>query len=132
MVLNRRTFLVRCLVLVLFFFSFEWNGLSAKAQEDDNAAVVVLDDDASQLAASGWTVTRAWNGTYITDHAGTSPNPYGVAMKPVPEGQYLIYGDAIAAPSKRYTFMTKQVSIGSGLWILEFKARIEKSMRRRR
>jgi hypothetical protein len=57
MVLNRRTFLVWCLVLVLFFFSFEWNGLSAKAQEDVHAAVVVLDDDASQLAASGWTVT---------------------------------------------------------------------------
>ncbi|WP_158606423.1 FIMAH domain-containing protein [Paenibacillus ginsengarvi] len=122
---RRNMFLVWPLVFFLSFFSLEWNGLTLSPQKVAAAAVVVLDDDASQLAGSGWSVTSASSGTYITDHTGTLPNPNGVMMKPVPEGQYLIYGDEVAAAANKYTFMTKVFPIGAGPWLLEFDARID-------
>ncbi|MDF2653407.1 MAG: hypothetical protein K0Q73_9212, partial [Paenibacillus sp.] len=94
---GRKMLIVLPLIFFLSFFSLEWKGLTLSTQEVAAAAVVVLDDDASQLAGSGWSVTSANDGTYITDHSGSLANPNGVTMKPVPEGQYLIYGDEVAA-----------------------------------
>lgn len=125
MIKNRKRSILLSLIFFLSFFSFEWTGMTLAPQEAAAAGVVVLDDDASQLAGSGWSVTSASNGTYITDHIGSLPNPGGVTMKPVPEGQYLIYGDEVAAAANKYTFMTKVFPIGAGPWLLEFDARIE-------
>lgn len=121
---NRKRSILLSLIFFLSFFSFDWKGLTLSPQEVTAAAAVVLDDDASQLAGSGWSVTSASNGTYITDHTGSLANPNGVTMKPVPEGQYLIYGDEVAAAANKYTFMTKVFPIGAGPWLLEFDARI--------
>ncbi|GAA3413765.1 Ig-like domain-containing protein [Paenibacillus hodogayensis] len=124
MIKDRKMFILLPLIFFLSFFSLQWNGITLSLQEAAAAAVVVLDDDASQLAGSGWSVTSASNGTYITDHTGSLANPGGVTMKPVPEGQYLIYGDEVAAANNKYTFMTKVFPIGAGPWLLEFDARI--------
>lgn len=121
---NRKMFIMLSLLVLISFFPLKWNGFTLATQESAAAAAVILNDDASQLAGSGWSVTSASDGTYITDHAGSLANPGGVTMKPVPEGQYLIYGDEVAAANNKYTFMTKVFPIGAGPWLLEFDARI--------
>ncbi|MBP1993417.1 S-layer homology domain-containing protein [Paenibacillus eucommiae] len=87
---------------------------------------VLFDDDATSLEAGGWEMQLPpIAGLYITDHANSLGNPNQIAMKPVPEGQYLLYGEKEAGLDESYRQMIKKVDIGSGSWVFEFEAKIK-------
>ncbi|WP_214626228.1 Ig-like domain-containing protein [Paenibacillus agaridevorans] len=84
---------------------------------------LLLNDPASSLTTAAWGVsTVPKTGVYITDFGNTKGNPNAVTLKPVDEGQYLIYGDHEAGTN--YVTMNKNVTIGSGPWRLKLNARI--------
>ncbi|MFD0713523.1 family 10 glycosylhydrolase [Paenibacillus sp. GCM10027626] len=118
----------RLVVPILLFALFLTLLPISPTHAEDSAApepTVLFEDDASSLSAAGWSVDDPDDGAYITDHANTTGNPNQAAMKPVPEGQYLLYGDEVGSINDRYKGMTKELSIGSGPWALEFDARID-------
>ncbi|RAV11122.1 hypothetical protein DQG23_36765 [Paenibacillus contaminans] len=78
-------------------------------------------DDAASLKAAGWNVNAPQTGAYITDSANTMGNPSGASTKPVPAGQYLVYGDGTSAG--KYVTMTKSFTIGAGPWKWQFDAK---------
>lgn len=84
---------------------------------------VLIDDDCSSLADAGWSVEQPLTGAYITDSGNSIGNENNIAMKPVPAGQYLIYGD-MTAGNDNYINMSKSAYIGEGSWNLEFTARM--------
>ncbi|RAV10905.1 FIMAH domain-containing protein [Paenibacillus contaminans] len=78
-------------------------------------------DDAASMKTAGWNVNTPQTGAYLTDSANTMGNPSGLAMKPVPAGQYLVYGDETSAG--KYVTMTKSFTIGAGPWKWQFDAK---------
>lgn len=122
------SFKIRRLAVTVLLFALFLSLLPiGPALAEESAApepAVLFDDDAGSLTAAGWSAPAPLNGAYITDHAHTSGNPNQVAMKPVPEGQYLVYGDETGFNNDNYNVMSKPLMIGNGKWALEFNARI--------
>lgn len=84
----------------------------------------LLNDEAASLASEGWTTSVPASGQYIIDNGVTPGNPNAVALKPVPRGQYLVYGDG-SASSAAPAVISRNLKIGTGSWTLQFKARIK-------
>ncbi|MNI01527.1 Bacterial Ig-like domain (group 2) [compost metagenome] len=80
---------------------------------------VIVQDDASMLAAGGWQADAPKAGTYATDHAMSNGTLAG--MKAVDEGRYLIYGDNQATVT---TVVYQPLEISDSSWTLDFDAKI--------
>ncbi len=106
----------------------KWHAFAYPAEWTQNSVYVegaprslLFNDDAASLKDTNWRATAPQPGVYMTDFANTLGNPQGVALKPVPEGQYLIYGDG--SSSGKWGSMIRPLAIGSGPWKMEFSAR---------
>ncbi|OUS70627.1 hypothetical protein B1748_28190 [Paenibacillus sp. MY03] len=102
-----------------FAYPAEWTQDSVYVEGAPRS--LLFNDDAASLKDKSWRVTAPQPGVYITDSANTLGNPQGVALKPVTEGQYLIYGDGNSGG--KWGSMLRNLAIGQGPWKMEYSAR---------
>jgi len=91
-----------------------------------SAVGTLFEDNAANFHNAGWTlgpVSVPVPNAYVIDSSVSSGNPNQVLLKPVEQGQYLIYGDKIASDNGTYTVLSKKVDIGPGAWTLDFTAK---------
>ncbi|GAA3403150.1 hypothetical protein ACFFNY_06030 [Paenibacillus hodogayensis] len=83
-----------------------------------------FEDNGSSLQAAGWSRRIPPEaGVYIIDSTHSLGNPKLTATKPVPAGQYLLYGDQNASALSQYSTISKKMPIGPAAWTLELSAK---------
>lgn len=103
-------------------------GTVVSPQTAATAATTLFEDSAHSIQNAGWTMTASPTaGSYITDAARSQGNPFGIDMKPVPDGNYLLYADRISSANQTYSEMVKFLPAKlTGRWEVTIRMRIHK------
>lgn len=103
-------------------------GTVAGPQSAATAATTLFEDSAHSIHNAGWTMTASPTaGSYITDATQSQGNPFGIDMKPVPNGNYLLYADRISSANQTYSEMVKFLPAKlTGQWEVTIRIRINR------